>query len=238
MKRSRKVVVNIVNYPRNLGMVSIVVPAYNQEEYIEECLRSLLKQSYTNIEVIVIDDASIDNTVSIVKSIKSPKIILVELPRHVGFSGAVTTGLFMTKGEFIAMQDSDDISHPKRIETQVNFLVEHAEKDLVGTCYLFSTDNDYFEKGFSNWIKFGDEIIDVYKNGGHCICFGTILFRGHVFDQLGGLNRELNLVEDYEFLSRYIMNKVQVENIPEALYYYRIHPNQRSKGMSLREDTE
>ncbi|PEJ84962.1 glycosyl transferase [Bacillus toyonensis] len=234
MEEIRKVVRNLLSYPRTVGMVSIIVPVYNQEKYIEECIRSLLAQSYNNIEIIIIDDASIDNTVDIIKNINHTNVILVELPRNIGYSGAVTTGLFMAKGEFIAMQDSDDVSHPQRIEKQVNFLLEHPEKELVGTCYSYSIDNHYFEKEISQWLKFGEEIISSYKKGEHCICCGTILFRGHNFDRLGGFNRNLYLVEDYEFLSRYITNNVTVENIPEALYYYRIHSKQRSKDLSLK----
>lgn len=214
-------------------MVSVVVPVYNREKYIEECINSLLAQSYHNIEIIIVDDSSTDNTVSIIKNICQKNIILVELPRHVGFSGAVTIGLFMAKGEFIAMQDSDDTSHQRRIEKQVKFLLEQPEKDLVGSCYTFFEDTCHVNSGFSNWIKFGDEIKKAYENGNHVICYGTILFRGNTFDRLGGLNRKLDLIEDYEFLSRYITNGVSVENIPEILYNYRIHPNQRSKQISV-----
>jgi hypothetical protein len=100
---------------------------------------------------------------------------------------------------------------------------------LVGCSYA------YFEDGVeprqyktANWLRYGDDIRKVYANGGHCVCHGTIMFRGAVFDRIGGLTRGVVGAEDYEFIVKFLNNRSRIDNIPEILYYYRTHELQRS----------
>ncbi|WAH39461.1 glycosyltransferase family 2 protein [Alicyclobacillus dauci] len=219
-----------MGYSRDANLVSIVIPAYNSASYIGECIDSLLTQTYADIELVVVDDGSTDETGIIMQRYRSDhRVLYVRLPRNVGFSGAVTTGLFMTKGEFIAMQDSDDISHPKRIEKQVRFLREHPNVDLVGTNYATFPTGDFGNQEVANWIGYGGDIEKIYRSGGHCVCYGTILFRAYWFDRCGGMTRRVDGAEDYEFIVKFFAQGARIENIPKVLYYYRDHPLQRSK---------
>ena len=111
-----------MKYQRIEGLVSFVISNYNNENYISDCLDSILNQTYENIEIIVVDDNSTDNSVQVIKQwIENNKnlfknddyIKLLELPRNTGFAGCVTAGLFLAKGEYIAMQDGDDKSAKK-----------------------------------------------------------------------------------------------------------------------------
>ena len=226
-------------YERIPGLVSVVITNYNQGSYLRDCLDSILQQTYGNWEIILIDDASTDSSLEeanqwfIENQSRFPiknTFHLLSLPRNMGFAGALTTGYYLAKGEFIAVQDSDDISHPERLESQINFLIDHPEIDLVGTNYAA------FEEGVPadlargvNWIKYGENIAKVYKNGGHCVCHGTILFRGTLFDRVGGPTRRINGAEDYEFIVKCLNGKAKIENLPDVLYFYRIHPQQRSR---------
>ncbi|GAA4702215.1 glycosyltransferase family 2 protein [Brevibacillus fulvus] len=223
---------------RTKGLVSIVITNYNRAPYLTECLDSLLNQSYPHWEIIFVDDASTDNSVQVVEQwleqnrgqfTPDQSLLLLPLPRNVGFSGALTTGFFLANGEFIAVQDSDDYSDPQRLQKQVQFLRDHPQIQLVGSNYAYFSDQEPSVKKTASWIKYGDEIARVYANGGHCVCHGTILFHGSLFDQIGGPTRRIGGAEDYEFIVKCLNAKAKIENVPEVLYYYRRHENQRSR---------
>ncbi|CAM4460312.1 glycosyltransferase involved in cell wall biosynthesis [Paenibacillus endophyticus] len=223
---------------REPGKVSIVITNYNRAAYLIECLNSLKQQSYVNTEIVFVDDASTDRSVDIVQAwceenglAGTEAFVLVRMPRNVGFSGAVTTGLFVARGEFIAVQDADDFSHPQRLEKQVSYLRNHPEIALVGASYAtFEDAEDENKRVFeqAKWLRYGEDIRKVYQNGGHCVCHGTIMFKGAAFDLIGGLSRRIVGAEDYEFIVKFLHNKDQIANIPEILYYYRQHASQRS----------
>jgi len=222
---------------REAGKVSVVITNYNRAAYLKECLDSLLQQTYTNMEIILVDDASTDQSVDVVQKwiaenqdLDDPRIqvVLVQLPRNAGFAGAMTTGFFLAQGEFIAVQDADDFSHPARLEQQVMFLRSHLDVDLVGTNYVSFEDGPVRQYKPANWLQYGGEIRKVYRNGGHCVCHGTILFRGLVFDRIGGLSRRITGAEDYEFIVKFLHMESKIENLPDILYYYRMHSDQRS----------
>lgn len=219
---------------RESGMVSVVITNHNRDIYLKECLDSLHHQTYPNKEIILVDDASTDRSIEVVQSwmeensVDMNSFVLVPLPRNVGYSGALSTGLFLTRGEFIAIQDSDDFSHLARFEKQVSFLQNHPELSLVGSNYASFKNGDNRQFVPANWLKYGEEIRKVYKNGGHCVCNGTIMFRGATFDRIGGLTRRIEGAEDYEFIVKFLEIGARIDNIPEILYYYRFHNNQRS----------
>lgn len=221
-------------------LVSVVITNNNREPYLLDCLNSIVKQTYLNWEIIFVDDASTDGSLMQVKQWlrnnypyfpNNNSFITVVLQRNIGYAGAMTTGLYMTQGEFIAVQDSDDISHPLRLEKQITYLNNHPQIDLVGTNYAAFKDElnvGPYEK--SDWIQYGEQIRNIYQHGGHCVCHGTIMLRGNVFDRIGGHTRRVLGAEDYDFITRYLDPKqLNIENLPDILYYYREHSNQRSR---------
>jgi len=220
---------------REIGKVSIVIANYNRAAYLIECLDSLKNQTYVNKEIIIVDDASTDRSLDVIQAwceangiAGTDAIVLVRLPRNIGFSGALTAGFFHARGQYIAVQDADDFSHPQRLEKQVAFLQNQSDVALVGTSYASFDEAEKRHYVQEEWLRFGSEIHDVYRNGGHCVCHGTIMFRGNAFDQIGGLSRRIVGAEDYEFIVKFLNNKFRIENIPEILYYYRLHGSQRS----------
>ncbi|KGR75754.1 glycosyltransferase family 2 protein [Ureibacillus sinduriensis] len=219
---------------REEGLVSFVIPCYNASLYIEDCLNGLLSQTYKNLEVILVNDGSTDNTEQIIEqwienSDPPFPVILCNLPVNTGFAGALTTGYFMSSGEYIALNDADDISHPSRVEKQVEFLLNNPEYSLVGTNYRSFSDGDKESGKEANWLHYGEEIRKIYALGKHCVCHGTILFHGKCFDLLGGPTRRIKGAEDYEFIVKFLNAKLKIENLKDVLYYYRLHDKQRSK---------
>lgn len=124
-------------------LVSVVITAYNEERYIEETLESLMRQSYSELEIIVVDDCSTDSTVSIVSKIskKDPRIQLIRMKKNAGQSAASNVGIDAAHGEYLARLDADDIALPDRIRVQVDFLMKHPDVVMVGgQCQLIDGD--------------------------------------------------------------------------------------------------
>jgi len=118
----------------NSNLVSIIVPMYNAREYISEALESLIKQSYKNIEIIVVDDGSTDNSSEIAKnfSTKDKRIKLIENAQNAGVAAAKNRGIKEAAGEYIAYSGADDISHIKRVEWQVDYLIANPKIEICG----------------------------------------------------------------------------------------------------------
>ncbi|NPA54191.1 MAG: glycosyltransferase family 2 protein [Aquificae bacterium] len=110
--------------------VSVVLPTYNRAAYLDRAIRSVLNQSYSDFELIVVDDASKDNTEEVVKSFKDDRIVYIRNPKNLGGAGARNVGIKRAKGEFIAFQDSDDEWLPEKLKIQMD-VFEKAEPDVA-----------------------------------------------------------------------------------------------------------
>lgn len=228
-----------MSFTRISGLVSVIIPNYNRASYLFDCLEGIRKQTYTNWEIILVDDGSTDNSIETTeKWLRANRtelpsnntFITLALPRNIGYAGAMTAGLYMAQGEFIAMQDSDDISHPERLEKQVRYLNEHPDIELLGTNYYVFESNPEQVEARPKWLRYGEQIRRTYNNGGHCVCHGTAVLRGSLFDRIGGHTRRVKGAEDYDFIARCLNpNQMNIENLPDILYYYRSHPAQRSR---------
>ena len=122
-------------------LVSVVIPLFNKEDYIETTLNSVANQSYRNIELVIIDDSSTDSSVEkasfhLVQFKERFKNITIESRKNTGQAGARNDGIRLSKGEFVAFLDADDIWHPKKIELQVKFLANNPKTDLVFCNYI------------------------------------------------------------------------------------------------------
>lgn len=114
-------------------LVSVIVPLYNAEKYIEETMESILNQTYKNIEIVIVDDGSKDQSSSIVKNLKKkyPEQIKYILQENQGVSVARNTGIENASGEYISFLDSDDLWHPTKIEKQITSM----QKSNMNACY-------------------------------------------------------------------------------------------------------
>ena len=195
-------------------LVSIIIPAYNAERYIRETLLSITNQSYKNIEVLVVDDGSTDNTRNIVIQ-EFPAIKYYYQNNSGGCSSPRNTGLKYSGGDFITFFDSDDIMYPDKISNQVNFLNNYPDIDIIYCDYInfFDFQNQttshfktctllqpYF--GFTS-DHISDFTIDPYNtryiliNENFAIS-GSPLFRRSVFDITDNFDSELKASEDFD----------------------------------------
>jgi len=120
-------------------MVSVIIPTYNREETIERAIKSVLEQTYENIEVLVVDDGSVDRTEEIVLNLKDNRIKFFK-QNHKGAAAARNYGIEMAKGKYIAFQDSDDVWHKNKLKVQMNEL-EKSDYDMVFCKYMRNVRN-------------------------------------------------------------------------------------------------
>lgn len=121
-------------------LVSVIIPCHNGEKHILQSIESVVSQSYTNIEIIIIDDSSKDRTLSIIKKITDPRLKVLSNPGKKGVAYSLNRGIENAKGKYIARLDSDGIMHPCRIRKQVDFLEKEVEFDFVGSNHFVIND--------------------------------------------------------------------------------------------------
>ena len=127
-------------------LVSVIIPLYNREDYILTAIDSLTSQTYTNIEILVIDDCSSDNSVMLVKSCKDKRVKLIENKKNMGISFTRNKGLRVSNGEYVALLDSDDIAMSHRVATQVEFLEKNKNVGIVGSNRINFSKNTYIDE--------------------------------------------------------------------------------------------
>lgn len=118
---------------KNYPLVTIGIPVYNGERFIKKAIDSVLNQTYTNFELIITDDGSLDDTVNIVKSYDDPRIILVINRENRGISSQLNQQISLGKGVFFCRMDADDLMFPDRLQKQVVFLLSHPNIDAIGS---------------------------------------------------------------------------------------------------------
>jgi len=217
-------------------LVSVLIPCYNVEKYVEESVNSILNQTYTNLEVIAINDCSTDKTGELLDKLasKDARITVVTNEENLKLIRTLNKGIALCKGEYIARMDADDISLPTRIEKEVDFLERHSDHDIVSTqFYAFRSENP--NKKDLNHSPVHDDQLRAYMLFRSGICHPAVMIRKRIFTELG-LKFELEYlhVEDYALWSE-AMYKTKLGNLVEPLLLYRVHQHQVS---SLHEDLQ
>ena len=216
-------------------LVSVVIPSYNHEKFIVECIDSVLKQSYTNLELIIIDDGSKDSSVSIIEAYDDQRVFL-HTQENQGAHAAINRGLALCKGELITILNSDDVFHVERLAEIVK---EFNETDCDFVSSWIDVVNDKSKKlgtkeGWRNMLPWKYKSIDKtfnvtddYKLNALMTNFvsttSNMVFRRKVYEEIGGM-RNLRFTHDWDFLLR-VCEKYKCHEIKKPLLNYRIHGN-------------
>lgn len=202
--------------------LTVLMPVYNAANHIAEAIESILVQTYSDFEFLIIDDASTDETVNIIRSFTDKRIRLICHSQNKGIRDTLNEGIALANTELIARMDADDISHPWRLEKQVDFLVKHPDHAMV--CSLSKViDKD------RNFIRPYDPYeMDLYYGlFFDCyICHSSVMYRKSGVEAAGKYTMEY--AEDFDLwwkLSR--LYKIHI--IPEPLLLYRVHEQNHSK---------
>lgn len=217
-----------------LPLVSVIIPLYNSENYISETLKSVYNQTYKNIEVIIVDDGSTDNSFNVAQYIKQPNSIILKKNKK-GASAARNFGLTKAKGKYIQFLDADDLLSEGKIEEQVFFL-ENAPNYLVTcTCVHFvDGSNPLLQNRKHEWLKeesddpvdfltklYGGNLIGPQYGG--MIALHTWLIPAKIIAIVGLWNEDLTLDDDGEFICRVILASSGIKYAQHCTVYYRKH---------------
>lgn len=209
----------------NEPLVSVLMCVYNAGGFLRDSVESILRQSYDNLEVIIIDDGSSDNCLETIADIRDLRLRIIA-QRNVGKGAALNRAVNLVKGEFYAIQDADDISYPQRIERQVQCMLEHPE---VATVF---TGNDIILNGRRIAPRFAAKTIAQCRYDISRIRMPahdpTGMFRmSMVKDFL--YNPELKIGIGLEYILR-LGARFQMMLIGECLYSYRVHRRSLTRG--------
>ena len=202
-------------------IVSVIMPVYNEEKYVEEAIRSILNQKFSDFEFIIIDDGSSDCTPDIIRSFSDVRIKLLFNEKNKGNYPARNRACQQAKGRYIAVMDADDIAMPERLEKQVNYLEERTDLLALGSEYQFNTHKNKHNLP----LKYEDVCFSLLKD--FSLLHPSLMVRSSVFNSLGGYNENYTYASDYDLFCRLALNG-KIEILPDILMTYRMHENQIS----------
>lgn len=208
-------------------LVSIVMPSYNTAQYITDSIESVLSQTYTNWELIIVDDCSTDNTDEIIKRyLSDDRIRYLKNDRNSGAAVSRNYALREAKGRWIAFLDSDDTWHPEKLERQITFMLEKGYK-FTYTDYKIQINGEWLP-----YVYYGPDVVNKRKMKDYCY-FSTITVM-YDRDYVGLIQIEpVRKNNDYAMWLR-IIEKTSCYRLPECLSYYIKHDGSISSGSKLK----
>lgn len=187
--------------------ISVIIPTYNRADKIEKSIRSVLNQTYSDMEVLVVDDASTDNTRDVVCSIQDERVRYIRLEQNGGASAARNAGVSFADTEWIAFHDSDDAWRFDKLEKQIQYRDLHPEYDLIYTAYVLhlANEEDIYVPGSMPVECLQGDMYNLLLKG-NTIGAPTILMRKAVFEEVNGFDTTWKSLEDWDFVLRISKN--------------------------------
>jgi alpha-1,3-rhamnosyltransferase len=212
-----------------LPLVSVLIASFNHKAYIEETIRSVLGQTYRNVELIVIDDGSVDGSQVLLEKLSQEKGFTYLDQENAGLTATLNRAFSLSRGEYIAVLGSDDIMMLDRLEKQVAFMEARSDIYVTGGNIL-KIDGDGLlypnQDSMQPYREFG--FLELFKNSRNAPAAPTALIRRTAIEKVGGWRGDIQLEDLYMWLSvTHIGGKIAVLN--DVLAYYRIHPTNTTK---------
>lgn len=204
--------------PTNNLKVSVIMSVYNGEKYLKEAIDSILSQSFTNFEFIIVNDCSTDSSLDIIRSYSDERIKIINNDVNIGLTKSLNKALSQAKGEYIARHDADDISLPNRFEEQVRYLNKYVDVAVLGTSICLIDETGKTVRKQLALIK--PNTNDFFK--GNQISHGSAMFRKAIMTKLDAYNELFKYGQDYELWLR-VARDYKLRNLPEMLYQLRFH---------------
>ena len=210
-----------------MSTVSVIIPAYNQDQYLGEAVKSVFQGIYQNFELIIVDDGSTDSTQQVAQSFNDPRIKYI-YQKNRGLAGARNTGIRNSTGTFIVYLDSDDLFTLNKLLSQVEFLENNAEYGLVaGQNILIGEDGRQLEGIFDTPLpKDGSQLLL-----GNPITVGSVLLRREWQHKAGFFDEKLRSYEDWDMWLRLAKLGCKMGWVSNPVYLYRFHDAQMTRDV-------
>ncbi|MCC0177343.1 glycosyltransferase family 2 protein [Waterburya agarophytonicola K14] len=230
--------------------VSVIIPAYNCEEYIAQALESVFAQTYDNFEIILVDDGSTDSTLKVARSFKDSRLKIVANKQNRGVSSVRNCGIKLAKGNWIALLDSDDWYAPERLENLVKIALQQNADFVADDLFLIRDREQYSwstllqeNQSRNNFVEIVDAVRFITTdrpspiNAPRNWSFGytkPLMRREFLLEHNIKYNESINVGEDFILYLECLLNKARFLLVPRPYYYYRT----REVSLSTRKPTE
>lgn len=206
----------------NDSLISVIIPVYNCEKYLSEAINSVLSQAYHPIEIIVVDDGSVDTTARVAANFKED-IHYIHQPNS-GLPAALNRGLIIARGNVIGFLDADDLWHENKLKLQIDTLAENPLAEIV----LGRTQRTQIKVAEDGKNKFVN-----YQDPYFTLSLGSAVFKKSVFDKVGLFNQELHYAQDWDWFMRARELCVSMVLHQELVLFYRRHEHNMTNQIDL-----
>jgi len=219
-----------------LPRVSVIIPSYNLSKYIGEAIESVLNQTYSNLELIIVDDGSSDNSISIIKeySLKDKRVKLYKFDENRGACEAFNYGVKRAKGEYICYIGADDIFYKDKVEMQVRFLEDNTRYVAVFGKPEYINENGEIIQGLNwNYINYNTryEFLRHFFYYGNCLSHPSVMLKKFLYYELGFLDNRYYQLPDLDFWIK-ICKKYDIYVLNKVLYKNRIRGSENASGFN------
>jgi glycosyltransferase involved in cell wall biosynthesis len=203
----------------NTPVISVVMSVYNGQKYLRESIESILVQTYKDFEFIIINDGSSDSSRDIISSYDDPRIRLIDNEKNMGLTWSLNRAIELSRCEYIARQDADDISVAERLEKQLNYMENHPQVAVVG-CFgnVFNTDGIV---GAAGDLRLSGKIMKRHLAKKNLLMHGSVMMRKSHLAKVGCYREFFRHSQDYDLWLR-LSEHFDLAILPEFLYQYRI----------------
>ena len=214
-----------------MPLVSVVMPAYNAEKYVGYAIESILNQTYSNIELIIVDDFSIDYTWEIIKSYKDKRIRTFRNKKNMGIANSTNRAIKEAMGEYIALMDDDDMAVNTRIKTSLDFMTSNPDIDLIGgSAVIIDEQNEMI--GIGTIPRNNPNVINAMLLFKNWIYNGTVMFKKEIVLKNDIWYKEESMgMQDFRFFME-ASKKTKFSSVPNVLLYYRRYSDNTTAYMT------
>ncbi len=210
------------------NLVSVIIPCYNHAQFLRQAIESVLAQTYSDFEIVVVDDGSSDNTAEVVMRYPLVRYVYQE---NAGLASARNTGLRHSRGKFLVFLDADDRLLPDALETGICCMREHPECAFVsGHCRVIDSNGVILPSPRQRRVE-QEHYLKLLRGGSYIWCPATVLYQRRIFDFVHGFDPALKRLEDYELYLR-ITKDFPVYSHNQVVAEYRRHGSNMSRDVS------
>jgi glycosyltransferase involved in cell wall biosynthesis len=215
--------------------VTVLMSVHNGQRHLEEAMDSILRQTFSDFEFVVIDDGSDDETWSILSAYAASdkRIVLLRNRKNIGLTRSLGIGLGIARGNHVARQDADDVSFPRRLARQIKYLIGNPDVGLIGTWADVVDENG---RWIGSWEPAArPSVIKWLLLFGNCFIHSTVMMRRSALMEVGAYSSSVKYAQDYDLWSR-MSFEFQLANLPEALACARVWPDRITNRFSYAQD--